>query len=142
MRSRVPLLAHSWPVACDAILVIAPPRPVNFAVVIVSVRVLAQRWSTVSGCRALQWEWSLGCGATSAVARYCNSPGLGRYYGVAVLGSACSCPDLSFAIGQRQGFASLTKRLSPRAAALFGQRGPTTRRVSPLRGGRGPCGLV
>jgi hypothetical protein len=33
-----------------------------------------------------------------------------------------SCPDLSFAIGQREGFASLTKRRSPCAATLFGQR--------------------
>ncbi|MDT5410131.1 MAG: hypothetical protein QOG14_2351 [Mycobacterium sp.] len=39
-----------------------------------------------------------------------------------------SCPDLSFAISQREGFASLTKRGSPCAATLFGQR-PRAMRV-------------
>src|ERR1700733_15532587 len=118
MRSRVPLLAHSWPVACEAILVIAPPRAVNSAVVIVYVRVLAQRWSTVSGCHALQWEWSLGCGATSAVAPYCNSPGLGAAPRTRGLGLRLLPARTSRSRSVNEGFASLTKRGSPCAATL------------------------
>jgi hypothetical protein len=44
-----------------------------------------------------------------------------------------SCPDLSFAIGQREGFASLTNRRSPCTATLFGQRAHHAPILTPSR---------
>jgi hypothetical protein len=49
-----------------------------------------------------------------------------------------SCPDLSFAISQREGFASLTKRGSPCAATLFGQR---AHHAHPFAAAAGHAGL-
>src|SRR5260370_39757885 len=91
-RSRVLSLAHAWPVACGAILVITPLRPANLECSSSFLHLcMPEGWPRRrvrfrDGNRHSYW------GRTSSVARHCNFAPLAQYYLVAIL-SSCSLPD-------------------------------------------------
>src|ERR1700752_4273789 len=86
-RSRVPSLAHPWPVTCGAIGVITPPRLADLAVLIDVSPSLSWRKESQGSRPVARWESSLAFDGTSSVAPYCNLAGLAPYYLVAILSS-------------------------------------------------------